>query len=230
MQQDTPFRSDEQILEFLQTLPVDDQSCKPIVREPVVESSRLRTARKVGSTAGNVLFWAVIGLMLIGSVFFAVSNNPGKSIFGYRFYNIQTGSMTPGNYSRENGFNDGFYAGDMVIVKLCDPADVKKNDIITFMPGDSSDVFLTHRVVEIKNELAGQPGTYFVTRGDANNTEDPPISGAMLVGKKVLTIPNAGKIIQYIREHLMLCLIMVLAAFLLILALRLFFKKPEPTI
>ncbi len=221
------YYSDVDLLLYLDKLPP--------IGSPQAPATTLNNNKDAGEggfkrAVSNILFWTLIFVLLAGSILFATSNNPEKSIFGYRFYNIETGSMTPGAYSNENGFTDGFYAGDMIIIRRCDTSEIKKNDVITFMPGDDPNVFLTHRVVEIENELSGQPALFFVTRGDANNTNDPPISAQMVIGKKVMTIPRMGRVIQYIREHLVLSLTLMVSSFILVLALRMYFKKSnEPS-
>jgi len=168
----------------------------------------------------NLLFYSIIIALLAGSTLFAFSNNPQKSYFGYRIYNVLTNSMV-------GEAEDCFNAGDIIIVKLTEPEEVEIGDIITFVPGRDERSYLTHRVVEVNHELNGMSGIYFVTRGDANNSDDPPISGSMLVGKKVFTISGMGAVIKFIRANFVITMIFVVAAFAFILLLRYYFAKPK---
>ena len=84
------------------------------------------------------------------------------NIFGYSFYNIVTGSMS-----------DTIKIGDKVIVKL--GKDVTEGDIIAYQKDGE---VIVHRLIE-KN------GDSFVTKGDANNATDEPISEKQILGKVV---------------------------------------------
>jgi signal peptidase I len=174
----------------------------------------------------DVAFWVVCSLLVLGSVLFVTSNDPGKSYFGFRTYSVLTGSMTP----QADSLPGGFKAGDVIFIKMCKAQDVKVGDIITFNPStreDGNTSFLTHRVVRMLSELGGKPGIYFVTKGDANSSEDPPISGEMVIGKKIFHIPSVGKILQSMRENFKSWIVTILCFFGFILMLRWYFSKPK---
>ena len=82
---------------------------------------------------------------------------------------VQTGSM-------KNAINPG----DMILVKS--NSEIQLNDIITFKQGED---FVTHRVIEVYSET-------YVTKGDANNTKDEPITKNQVVGKVVKIFPGFG--------------------------------------
>ena len=185
-------------------------------------------ARKVIKFITNLCFWAVCILLVAGSLLFAVSNDPQKSWMGYRTYNVLTESMTP----QQDGTSPpgGFKKGAVILVRLCKPEEVGVGDIITFNPtaGDEQNaMFLTHRVKEIKDELGGKKGTFFVTRGDFNNADDPPISGEMLIGKKVFHIPGAGGFLQKVRENFLLSIFTIICLFACIFLFRWYFAAPK---
>lgn len=184
--------------------------------------------RKVLQIVSDIVFVVVCIALVGGSALFAVSKDPNKSYFGYRTYNVLTASMTP----RSDGTSpqDGFRQGDVIIVKLCRPEDIREGDIITFNPSPNdpaSTAYLTHRVVKVMDELGGKPGIYFVTRGDANNSDDPPIAGNALIGKKVASIPWVGGFLQKIQQHFVVSMIMIVAFFGCIFMLRWYFVKPK---
>lgn len=188
----------------------------------IQEGKPKKPRRRVWGVLGNLLFFTLCIAIVGGAVLFAFSSNPQKSIFGYRFYTVLSTSMTPS----EDSPPGGFYEGDIIIVKLIkDPKEIEVGDIITFVPGRDSKAYLTHRVVEIKSELQGRQGTYFVTRGDTNNSDDPPISADMVVGIKVFTIPKLGAAVKFMQENTLLSVVFVLSLFGLMVVLRLFFKQ-----
>lgn len=182
-------------------------------------------ARLAFSFFSNLVFYGVtIGIILM-SVMFSFSSKSTASIFGYQFYTVLTNSMVP----QEDGPKGGFYAGDIVIVKLMDGDKVKKNDIVTFSVGDGSR-YLTHRMVERKDELNGEKGAFLITKGDANKSNDPPITADRVLGKVVIAVPKVGSLIEFAREEFWACLVCILSlyGFFLVLKAYLFSSKDEP--
>ena len=174
----------------------------------------------------DVIFFLIIILMLSGSFLFMISQKEDKTIAGYRFYDVLTNSMVKTKPEQKGNFN----SGDMIIIKSTKPEDIEVGDIITFVPNsDSKDTFLTHRVikkVENKGESKKKENVpSFITQGDANNSPDPEVSGKNVIGKKVLVIPKAGKIVKSIREHLVLSLVFVISLFLLVFIIKGYFEE-----
>lgn len=172
----------------------------------------------------NILVYGFCAALIIGAALFALSDNPHKSYFGYRLYSVLTDSMTP----QEGGPSGGFYKGDLILVKLVDPTTIQVGDIITYMTGSDQASYLTHRVREIKTELNGKQGLYFITRGDTNNTDDPPVESSMVVGKKMYTIPKIGFAIAELREHLGLVLVVFFLVFGVVLTARFLLHRASP--
>lgn len=105
---------------------------------------------------------------------------------GYTIFQVITGSMS-------NTINPQ----DIVIVKLTD--DVKTNDIITFRVGKD---FVTHRMI-------GTEGDKIITRGDANNSQDAPITREVIIGKVVFIINNVAIWIKVIKEPIVIAAIII---------------------
>ena len=180
-------------------------------------------ARKALKVLSGILFWAVFIVLAAGAVLFAASRDPKKSFLGLRVYGVLSESMTP----RADGSSPpgGFRKNDMILVVKCKPADVKAGDIITFNISAQGEepVYLTHRVADIKTELNGAQGLWFVTRGDANNTDDLPVSSETLVGKKVLTVPGLGGFLQRVRGNMFLAILTIVCCFACICVFRWYF-------
>jgi signal peptidase I len=104
------------------------------------------------------LKWSVTLLCLgAAALFVAVLLVP--AVMGLQRYVIVGGSMT-GTISK----------GSVVYARLTPVAQLKKGDVITFVPPvDSQPV--THRIISIKRSDQGQ--LVFRTKGDANATADP---------------------------------------------------------
>ena len=210
-------------------LSLELQQPNTALQKPSRSSDKPATSlKKVLKIASNLCFWAICISLVIGSVLFAISNDPQKSYLGYRTYSVLTESMTP----RPDGSSPpgGFKKGSVILVRMCQPEDIKVDDIITFNPNANdkeNTMFLTHRVVEIKHELGGKEGIFFVTRGDFNNSNDPPISSDMLIGKKVFHIPGIGGFLQKVRENFTLSIITLVCLFACIFLFRWYFAAPK---
>ena len=196
----------------------------PAMQAPEAETAKQRSpGRKAGSIIFNILFYCLIIAIVGGAAVFALSKNPEKSYFGYRLYIVKSPSMTP----QPGGPSGGFRVGDTIVVKLCNPSDVQKNDIITFVPGADPNVYLTHRVVKVLTQLNDDPGLFFVTKGDANPSVDPPIAAKAVVGKVVGVIPKVGGIVEFVRHNFIYCLIAVISGIGCIILLRMYFSAPR---
>ncbi len=113
---------------------------------------------------------------------------------GHTIFQVITGSM-----------EDTIKIDDIVIVKLT--KDVKKDDIITFKMGND---FVTHRIVDIKENS-------IITKGDANNTIDDPITKDEIVGKVVFIISNVAVWVKVLKtpEVIIAILVSIIAVWLL---------------
>ncbi|MDR3314405.1 MAG: signal peptidase I [Oscillospiraceae bacterium] len=191
-----------------------------------------KPARKLLAAVSNILVFVFIILIIGGAFAFTTSTDPEKDFFGYRFYNVLTPSMTPTEQADGTTPKGGFLAGDMIIVKMANPEDVQVGDIITFNPDTNAKdgqgtTTLTHRVVEIKDQLAGEAGIWFVTKGDHNNSNDPPIPGQSVIGVKVFHIPLLGKILRAVEKNKTLAIVFCAAVLILIFTLFYYFSKEE---
>lgn len=178
--------------------------------------------RKIGVFLYNLLFYSLTVGILLMSVMFAFSDKGDASIFGYRFYNVLTNSMAP----VEGSPAGGFYSGDMVLVQMKSGADVQAGDIVTYRVGDGSQ-YLTHRMIERLDELNGEEGDYLITKGDANQAPDPPVSADRVLGKVLFAIPKLGTLISFFRENIWLSglLLVTLFAFLVVFKAYLFSEE-----
>lgn len=104
--------------------------------------------------------------------------------FGYKPFIVLSGSMEP-----------GIMTGDLIITKEADPATLAAGDVIAYRYGETS--VITHRIQSVTN-LDGQRA--FVTKGDANNTEDNVMPTQDLVeGKLQWTLPGLGNAAMFLQ-------------------------------
>ena len=145
----------------------------------------------------DVIFVVVIAAIVLGSLLFALNRDPEKTIFGYRAYNILSGSMEP-----------ELSVGDLVIVKAVPAEEIQTGDIVTYYPTEQGGATVTHRVVRTFLE-DGQ--IVLETQGDAVNQTDPMFYGDAVIGVVVFHIPLLGAVIAWIQQHPIPSLLILLA-------------------
>lgn len=96
--------------------------------------------------------------------------------FGYGCAVVLSGSMEP-----------ALEIDDLIFVKKQD--DFEVDDIVVFQDGGSLTV---HRLLSIDGETA-------VTKGDANNVADEPISTSQLIGCVVGRLPKMGVVTRFLK-------------------------------
>jgi len=155
----------------------------------------------------NIFLYIILIITVILIIFTSSSRFKGQqpSIFGYKIYEVQSGSMTP-----------AINMGSLIIVKEINPKDIKTNDIITYKGSTQS--LVTHRVVSIqkKEEIN------FVTKGDANTTPDPLVVREKdLFGKVIFSIPLIGYILNFLKANIYF----IISIILLIVLIFIYIKK-----
>ena len=152
---------------------------------------------KIAQRSFHIIITSILVAILLANLYTLYmrefKNELQPAVFGWSWAVVISGSMEP-----NIGIND-------LIIVHNEPEYVV-GDVITYK---SNNYVVTHRIIaEIDDK--------FITKGDANNTEDStPVSGASIVGKVKFVIPKVGLIIEYLRTPLgMTCV--ALCGFLLI--------------
>ncbi len=111
-------------------------------------------------TAVNIVMCVIlipvilINMIVIVNSYIHPDEIPG--VFGIRPVAVLSGSM-----------EETFMTGDLIFVKKTDSTTLKEGDVICYLVDGQA---VTHRVIGI--EQAEDGGTAYITKGDANNTED----------------------------------------------------------
>ena len=145
----------------------------------------------------TIILLLILVILLYCVIQIKVQKKPYINLFGYTVFQVITGSM-----------EDTIKIDDVVIVKLT--KDVEVNDIITYRDTDS---FVTHRVIK-------KDGNTLVTKGDANNSEDDPITVDSVIGKVVFIITNVSIWINVFKTPKV-----VIAIIISVILISLLFKK-----
>ena len=124
-------------------------------------------AKKVLNIAIYMMIFVIIILLLYSIIQRKITSEKYTNLFGYTLLEVVTGSMS-----------GTIEIGDGVIVKLT--SDIKEEDIIVYKKEES---LITHRLIEMEEDG-------LITKGDANNVQDEPITKDVVIGKVIFVIPN----------------------------------------
>jgi signal peptidase len=120
-----------------------------------------------------------------------------KVVEGYNFYVVMSGSMEP-----------SIKAGSIVGVREKDT--YEKGDVITVMVDNNPNNTYTHRIIEEKEDS-------YVTKGDANNTNDAdPAFKDSVLGSVFVHVPLIGYVINFAKQPAGFILMVVIPAILII--------------
>jgi len=157
------------------------------------------------SIFGNVVF-VVLLLVMAGLSFFLIQSRVTggvPQVAGYQMYIVLSGSMSP-----------EFDTGSLVFVREKEPEQLVVGDIITFRSINDPDSLTTHRIVEVQRD----DGLRFITRGDANNVNDPnPVPADNVVGLVTGDVPYVGYLLNFVQTPQGLVLLIFVPGVLIIL-------------
>lgn len=144
------------------------------------ETKKTENMKKTKKSVGAVLCRS-LGTILLAALVLVCLPLTVPRLFGYHIYSVVSGSMEP-----------AIPTGSLVYIRETAPEDVEAEDVIAFYSSADSASIITHRVVE-NRVLMGE----FITKGDANQTEDMnPVPYSNLIGKVVRSFPEIGAMAQ----------------------------------
>ncbi|MDW7649922.1 MAG: signal peptidase I [Bacillota bacterium] len=102
-------------------------------------------------------------------------------------------------------------AGHVVVIRNVPSKDIEPGDIITFNNMPESETYITHRVVKVNSDGS------FITRGDANQTNDlAPVPAENVVGRVIVAIPYFGYLVEFTRSKLGMIIMIILPGLLIL--------------
>jgi signal peptidase len=156
-----------------------------------------KTVREVLKSTTRIILLVfaalTVGLNIYTVNALRIGGNAVPMPFGVGAAVVLSGSMEP-----------ELSVGDLLIV--LDSSSYEIGDVVVYQDGN---IAVTHRIVRFSDEEE------IVTQGDANNTEDDPISVEAIKGEVVAVIPFIGYVINAIKTPIVTICILALAVFLL---------------
>jgi len=159
----------------------------------------VRKLKTVGRIVGAALT-VLLSFMLISNVYSICMKTFGGQEHP-RFLGFSSSVVISGSMS------DTIEVNDLVICSQ--KKDYKVGDIITFISKSGS--LVTHRIV-------GETQEGFITRGDANNTNDrDTVAQDCIMGKVILTVPKIGLVVEFMGTPLGLMCVVFIGILILVL-------------
>ena len=149
--------------------------------------------KKVLNFVIYIMIFVIIILLLYSIIHRKIAGENYTNLFGYTLLEVLTGSMS-----------GTIEIGDGIVVKLT--SDIKEEDIIVY---EKEEKLITHRLIEMEKDN-------LITKGDANNVQDDPITRDVVVGKVVFVIPN----IHFWKKVIFAILIVLICIFVIIQQIR----------
>jgi len=147
------------------------------------------------STAIKYLQWAIIALAAL----FVLATVILPKAFHGGAYTILSGSMAP-----------ALNVGDLVVAKGYNQSNLHPGDIATFMPFANDPTLVTHRVIAVDAEKG------ILTKGDsvtAAHDQWGYLPPAAILGVKWFTIPKAGYVQEWAKNHMAFTIVTVALLF-----------------
>ena len=168
----------------------------------------------------DILFYTVIGSILIATLVFGGKSTSWPNLFGYSGFHVVSSSMQP-----------EIPQDSLVITKKVVDADsIQLGDDITFIRNDND--IVTHRVINIIENYDDSGIRGFKTWGIDNLEPDPTVVRAGdVIGVVELSIPKLGAVLASISENIgVVFLFLGVIAAMAIVAKKLFagVKKEKP--
>jgi len=141
--------------------------------------------------------YILVGILVVFLLLLIFPVFPGN----YKILIIYSGSMEP-----------AIKMGSLVLVKSAD--EYKIGEVITFKNPANPKKLTTHRIIDFKvtnNQLT------YITKGDANRAPDErEIFQPEIIGKVLFSIPYLGYALNFIKQPLVLALIIIIPATIII--------------
>ncbi len=159
--------------------------------------TRLRSSKTPLGAILDVLVWALLVGALSIVVMTVLVNH--SLVGGYRSFVVQSGSMEP-----------AIMTGDIIVVHAQEQ--YQKRDVITFRDARR---IVTHR---IQTTIEKGQSLSYVTKGDANRTQDDGVAKRNdVLGKVVLVVPKLGYLVHFAQSPTGFIVLIVVPLFLLVL-------------
>ena len=165
----------------------------------------MNTTKKILNIALKVVTWLLVAFTVFMMIFTVVTvttvDRNDRSIFGVKFYIVQTDSMSLSEINKDMDVH--FNAGDIVIIiNVDDPRALQAGDVIAFMSTNSVSYgeTVTHMIREVKKTEDGKVLGY-VTYGTNTGTDDEAlVEPEYVLGAYSGKLPGVGNFFAFVKS------------------------------
>ena len=163
------------------------------------------TAKKILNISSKVTAWLLVAFTVFMMVFTIITvttvDKNERSIFGVRFYIVQTDSMSLSENNKDMEVH--FNAGDIILIKdVENKTALKEGDIIAFLSMNeiSYGETVTHMIREVKKTEDGKILGY-VTYGTNTGTSDEAlVEPDYVIGQYSGKLPGVGNFFAFVKS------------------------------
>lgn len=157
----------------------------------IVKKEKKSFPQKITSFIAVILCLVLLPILLANLIIIVKGSlvpDEVPTILGYAPMAVMTDSMNTGD-------TNDIKSGDMVVTKKMPVNQLMVGDIIMFKNNNTA---VIHRIVAYNNN-----SKTFITKGDANNTEDlEPVQMKNVIGKYIGRVPKVGEFILFSKTPL----------------------------
>lgn len=157
-----------------------------------------------------IIFLPVLAINLYITIQANTNQDKVPDVFGYKPFIVLSGSM-----------ETKIHVGDLIMTKIVEPETLNKDDVIAFR--DAENTVTTHRIIDIV-EKNGE--TYFVTKGDNNDSQDQNLVEYKDVeGIYLFRIPGVGTMLNELAKPQTAVIVVLGITIIFVLAFQISNKK-----
>ena len=161
--------------------------------------------KKILNISLKCVTWLLVAFTVFMMIFTVVTvatvDRNDRSIFGLRFYIVQTDSMSKSDKNADMDVH--FNAGDIIMIKnVKDPTALQPGDIIAFMSTnvESYGQTITHMIREVKKTENGRVKGY-VTFGTNTGVDDEVlVEPSYVIGQYAGKLPKVGMFFAFVKS------------------------------
>lgn len=163
------------------------------------------TAKKILNIALKVVTWLLVAFTVFMMIFTIVTvktvDRNDRSIFGVKFYIVQTDSMSKSELNADMDVH--FNAGDIVIIKdVKDRSGLQAGDIIAFMSTNSTSYgeTVTHMIREVKTNSEGKVLGYVTYGTNTGVNDEALVEPEYILGAYFGKLPGVGNFFAFVKS------------------------------
>lgn len=149
-----------------------------------------KTLNRIGNVVTCLLAVLAVCMMIFTIVAVTSFDRTDRDIFGYRMFIVLSDSMSATD----------FRAGDLIIIKETDPANLAPGDIIAYQSQGQYNYgeIVTHKIRSLTTDAEGNPG--FITYGTSTGIDDTTVvTWQYVLGRYEAKLPGVGKFFQFLK-------------------------------